>query len=177
MLIRLSSASDIDLIMEILDDGRTSLKALGIGQWQQGYPYRETIEGDIEREESYVLVSEQGAPVATATFGVAGKRDYDSVQGGAWLTNSQSEDPRYIVVHRLAASSEGKGIGAASRLLQEVQFIARKLGKESVRIDTHPGNSPMRRLLSKAGFSECGIIHASHIEKGVREQIVFEKMA
>ena len=177
MLIRLSSMSDIDRIMEILDDGRASLKALGIDQWQQGYPYRETIERDIEREESYALVNEHGALVATAVFGVSGKRDYDSIQGGVWLTNSQSEDSRYIVVHRLAVSSEGKGIGAASRLLQEAQSIARKLGKESVRIDTHPGNSPMRRLLAKAGFSECGIIHASHIEKGVRERIVFEKMA
>lgn len=176
MLIRQSTSADVDRIMDILVDGRLFIKALGIDQWQDGYPYRSTIEADVIRGESYVLVGAKDLPLAVATFSTMGERDYDGILGGSWLTFSTSDDPRYLVIRRMAVSSEVRGCGFASRILREAQVRAVELGKKSVRIDTHPGNRPMRRLIAKHGFSECGIVHASHAKNGTSERIAYEKI-
>ena len=51
---RKAGEQDIDLIMGILADGRAALQALGIDQWQGGYPHRAVVEADVTRGESYV---------------------------------------------------------------------------------------------------------------------------
>ena len=50
ILIRESCASDITKLMEIFDEARESIKALGINQWQNGYPHAEIIRSDIDRK-------------------------------------------------------------------------------------------------------------------------------
>ena len=101
--------------------------------------------------------------VATAMIGFSGERDYDRIEEGSWLTSCTSERPCYGVVHRVAVASDGKNRGAATFLLA------------SVRIDTHPGNAPMRKLLAKAGYEQCGIIYIAHAEGGTPERIAYER--
>lgn len=161
--------------MDILADGRASLAALGIDQWQGGYPHRAVVEADVERGDSYV-VEDGGAVVATAMIGFAGERDYDRIEEGAWLTPCTSEDPSYGVVHRVAVASDAKGRGAATFLLARAEDLARANGSASVRIDTHPGNAPMRRLLAKAGYAQCGVICIAHAEEATPERIAYERL-
>lgn len=161
--------------MTILADGRASLAALGIDQWQGGYPHRAVVEADVDRGDSYV-VEDGGRVVATAMIGFAGERDYDRIDEGSWLTSCTSEDPCYGVVHRVAVASDGKNRGAATFLLARAEELARANGSASVRIDTHPGNEPMRRLLSKAGYAQCGVIYIAHAEEGTPERIAYERL-
>lgn len=160
--------------MGIIEDGRRALAALGIDQWQGCYPHRGAIEGDVACGASFV-VEESGQVLATAMIGFRGERDYDVIEG-AWLTESRSGDPAYAVVHRLAVGAECLGRGAASFLLASAEGLSRDEGAASVRIDTHPGNRPMRRLLEKAGFEQCGTIYIAHAEEGVPERIAYEKL-
>lgn len=176
MQFRLTRASDVDRIMDILADGRQALAALGIDQWQGGYPHREAIEADCSRGESYVVADDDGTVVATAMVGFAGERDYDLIDRGSWLTGTRSDDACYGVVHRVAVSAACKGRGAASLLLECAEDLTRDRGCESVRIDTHPGNLPMRRLLQKRGYTECGTIYIAHAEGGTPERIAYEKL-
>ena len=176
MQFRSTRASDVDRIMDILADGRRALAELGIDQWQGGYPHREAIEADRARGESYVVVGDEGDVVATAMVGFSGERDYDLIDRGSWLTNTRSDDACYGVVHRVAVASDGKNRGAATFLLARAEELARANGSASVRIDTHPGNAPMRKLLAKAGYEQCGIIYIAHAEGGTPERIAYERL-
>lgn len=160
--------------MGIIEDGRRALGALGIDQWQGCYPHRGAIESDVASGASYV-VEESRRVLATVMIGFSGERDYDLIEG-AWLTDSRSDDPDYAVVHRLAVDAESLGRGVASFLLASAEDLSRDGGAASVRIDTHPGNRPMRRLLEKSGFAQCGTIYIAHAEKGVPERIAYEKL-
>ena len=164
MQFRSTRASDVDRIMDILAEGRRALAELGIDQWQGGYPHREAIEIDRARGESYVVVDDEGTVVATAMVGFSGEGYYDL------------NDACYGVVHRVAVSASCKGRGAASLLLACAEELTRDRGCESVRIDTHPGNLPMRRLLEKSGYAECGVIYIAHAEAGTPERIAYEKL-
>lgn len=175
MRFRRAGASDIDRVMDILADGRRSLAALGIDQWQGSYPHRGAVEGDVARGDSY-LVEDGERAVATAMIGFAGERDYDAIEGGAWLTESRSDNPRYAVIHRVAVDAASQGRGAATFLLARAEELSRERGADSVRIDTHPGNGPMRRLLEKRGFSPCGTIRIAHADGGIPERIAYEKL-
>lgn len=114
--------------------------------------------------------------VATAMIGFSGERDYDRIEEGSWLTSCTSERPCYGVVHRVAVASDGKNRGAATFLLARAEELARANGSASVRIDTHPGNAPMRKLLAKAGYEQCGIIYIAHAEGGTPERIAYERL-
>lgn len=173
---RLSNARDIDRIMDVLADGRRSLAALGIDQWQGGYPHRGAIEADVARGDSYVVEDSAGTLAATAMIGFAGEPDYDVIKGGSWLSAGTSANPCYGMVHRLAVLESYKGKGAGALILSHAERLARACGRSSVRIDTHPGNAPMRRLLTKCGYDECGVILISHAEEATPVRIAYEKM-
>ena len=176
MQFRSTRASDVDRIMDILAEGRRALAELGIDQWQGGYPHREAIEIDRARGESYVVVDDEGTVVATAMVGFSGEGDYDLIDRGSWLTATRSDDACYGVVHRVAVGAGFQGRGGASFLLAGAVDLSRDRGAESVRIDTHPGNVPMRRLLEKAGFAHCGTIYIAHAEGGTPERVAYEKL-
>ena len=114
---RKAGEQDIDLIMGILADGRAALQALGIDQWQGGYPHRAVVEADVTRGESYVA-KDGDLAVATMMVGFSGERIYDFITAGAWLTDSSSADQGYGVVHRVAVALAHRGRGAASFLLE-----------------------------------------------------------
>ena len=141
MHIRKTSLSDTEDILRILSDASASLKALGLDQWQNGYPGRKELEADIARGESYVVINEEGNVIASGMISMAGEPDYDTITEGSWLTESSSDHPTYAVVHR-----------------------------------THEGNTPMRSLLTKCGFHECGIIILRNCVEGRPERIACEKV-
>ena len=162
--------------MSIIVECRSSIAALGIDQWQGGYPHRGVIEGDVLAGDSYLVEDDAGRVVATAMVGFAGERDYDRIERGAWLTSCTSDDPCYGVVHRVAVSTNCRGRGAASFLLERAEELARERRRASVRVDTHPGNAPMRRLLEKCGYTECGTIYIAHAEEASPDRIAYEKL-
>ncbi len=172
MLVRKSTVADIDRIMEVLADGRAAIATLGIDQWQAGYPFRSTIEGDVDAGMSFVLVDE-GAIIGTFMMTYEGEPTYDVIEG-AWLTEGDSAHPSYGCIHRIAICDEARGKGAAKFAIAEGLELARARGVESVRIDTHPGNVVMRGLCKRMGFTECGTIYISHAGEGTPDRVAFE---
>lgn len=176
MEFRKTKADEIDRVMEILFDGKASLKALGIDQWQgDGYPARDIVAGDVESGTSYVVEDAAGHLAATCMVSFAGEPDYDEIEG-TWLTEGASSDPSYAVVHRVAVAADSTGKGAARFMLTSAERIAAEYGARSVRVDTHPGNVPMLRLIASCGFTECGIIRIKHAEGLTPDRVAFEKL-
>ena len=175
MEIRAALPEDIDQMMDVLAQGRTAIGLLGIDQWQNGYPTRDVIEADIARGESYIAQAADGSIAATAMISLAGEEDYATIDG-AWLTESGPESPCYVVVHRIATAADHVGKGAASRLFAHAEEIGRAAGRRSFRIDTHEGNTRMRSLLEKRGFSYCGDIYLSRTTEGTAKRVAYEKL-
>ena len=176
MKLRKTDVHEIDRVMEILLDGKASLAALGIDQWQgEGYPARDIVEEDVREGVSYVIEDDRGHLAATCMISFSGEEDYDEIEG-EWLTEGDSSNPAYAVVHRVAVAADSVGKGAARLMLGNAQAIAHEGGAQSLRVDTHPGNVPMLSLLRSSGFTECGIIRIKHAGGLTPERVAVEKL-
>jgi len=163
---RKANLKDIDYIMEIIEDGRAFLKPQNGGQWQDGYPDRNTIINDINNQVFYVILNDNKQIVAVLAL-TYHEDDYDHLYEGKWLTNLP-----YIVMHRCAVKKEFRGQGFGKKIFEVFEIEAKKQGYKSLRIDTHENNAPMRAILDKFGFVCCG----KAILKPNKDRLVFEKL-
>lgn len=135
-----------------------NMKDSNIPQWELKYPRYEHFEKDvlqkaliIYREEDQILgclalLEENDPPYKTIS---SWKKDYS------------------MVIHRVLVHPNTQGKGVASKLLQFAINHAKKLGYESIKIDTHLDNYKMRGFLQKNGF-----IEGDYIE--VMDRIAYE---
>ncbi|MBR5313712.1 MAG: GNAT family N-acetyltransferase [Clostridia bacterium] len=169
MIIRKTTAADIDEIVPILDEARRTIASLGINQWQDGYPNRESIEADLAKDYSYVLVN-AGHVIGTFALIPDGEPLYDVIENGHWTTGDDSRN--YNAVHRVAIAVSSRGSGASTKMVQFAADLSRMAGRASVRIDTHEGNRVMRRMLEKHGFVHCGTIYLANGDPRVAYELV-----
>ena len=149
MNIRHATGQDMDALCALYAAGRRFMAAHGnTAQWRGGYPGRALLEEDLRRGQLYVC--EQGGAVCAAFVFFVGEEPSYAHIDGAWLCGGP-----YGVVHRLC--SPGRAKGAATACLQ---FCMQRC--ESLRIDTHQNNLPMRSLLHKLGFAPCGVIRLAN---------------
>ena len=168
MNIRQSKAADLDALMSLFAEARGTIAALGIDQWQDGYPSEAVIARDIQQGQSYCIEAD-GQICATFTLIDDGEPTYDCIYDGAWLTGDGKG--HYLAIHRVAIAVAMRGRGIATVLLEYAADFARQHQMTSLRIDTHRGNVVMRRMLEKNGFTYCGIIY---LESGA-ERVAYEK--
>ena len=168
MIIRKTTMSDIGEVMPIFEEARKTIAALGIDQWQNGYPSEDVIIADIELGQSYVSEID-GKICGSFAMLENGEPTYDKIYEGHWLTGDDSRD--YIAIHRVAISVSSRGSGLSGKIIGFAADFAKEKGRVSLRIDTHRGNAVMRRMLEKNGFQYCGIIY---LESG-DERVAYEK--
>ncbi|MGL4410916.1 MAG: GNAT family N-acetyltransferase [Bacteroidales bacterium] len=148
---RRTTPEDIKAIMVIVRLAQEDFKARGIDQWQNGYPDESVFIDDMESNNSYVFTLD-GVIVATAMISFDGEKTYNNIDG-KWLS-----DNAYVVIHRIAVRSDMKGRNIAGQILSYTKEMASARGINSIRIDTHHQNLAMQRVVSKFGFTYCGII-------------------
>lgn len=168
MDIRLTTENDIDSLLLIFDEARKTIATLGIDQWQNGYPSRSVIERDVRDKISY-CVTIDGKPIATFAMLTDGEKTYDKIYDGKWL--SADREP-YVAIHRVAILVSKRGSGVSREIIKYAEDYAKSFGRNSLKIDTHHGNAPMRKMLEKNGFSACGTIF---LDSGER-RIAYEKL-
>ena len=168
MKIRKSSLPDLPYLMPIFEEARKTIAALGINQWQNGYPSEDVIKADIENGESY-SAENYGNIIGTFAMILSGEPTYDKIYEGTW--KSGNENREYLTIHRVAISVASRGTGVSSGIIKFAEDFAKGNGKNAIRIDTHEGNAVMRRMLEKHGFSYCGIIY---LENG-DARVAYEK--
>lgn len=154
MTLRNATTADIDRIAEIILHASQRLKQAGIDQWQRGYPNRQSIEADVACGVGRVLtlgdeILAYGAVIFT------GEKAYDDITLGRWLTPSDSSAPTYAVIHRLCVSEIFVGMGFARHFMLAAEAMAAERAV-SMRIDTHPDNKIMQRLIDSLGYTYCG---------------------
>ena len=165
---RLAVLSDIDAIMAIIEDGRALLATQNSGQWQDGYPNRDTFVEDIKNQNLYVVLENNNLDnivgVCALTYH---EDDYDHLYEGAWLT-----DLPYMVMHRIAVKKEYRNQGYGKDLFKVFIEVAQKKGYRSLRVDTHENNMRMRNILKEFGFVYCG----KAILTPNKDRMVYEKV-
>ncbi len=159
MNIRVTTPADLDAVMAVIEEARGTIAALGIDQWQNGTPDRVMLTRDMAEGQGRVVVVD-GEIVGTFALLYGGEPTYDAIYDGRWLTPDRTPDGSvaYVAIHRVAVSVAKRGSGISTAMIEYAEGYARILGKTSLRIDTHKGNTVMRRMLEKHGFVSCGTI-------------------
>lgn len=161
MTIRKTRMDDLARVQEIYAGAREYMAKSGNPtQWGTHKPPVDQVLSDINTGKSYVC-EKDGEIIAVFYFAVEEDETYQVIYDGAWLN-----DGPYGVLHRVAVSSQEKGIGS---------FCAKWAFErcKNLRIDTHENNIAMRKMLEKNGFTYCGKIT---IQDGT-ERIAFQKIS
>lgn len=159
MEIRKAMAEDLPTILEIYEIARQFMCSYGNPyQWSGcGYPSSELLENDIEKEQLYVLESEDGIE-GVFMYNVGPDPTYLEIDG-EWLN-----DEPYSVIHRIASRGRKKGV-----LKMAVCFATGMSG--NIKIDTHEQNVVMQNALAGLGFHKCGIIYLENGDPRIAYQL------
>lgn len=165
MLIRKTTAADLDAVMQIYAEAREFMCENGNPtQWKNGTPPRELIERDIRDGKSYVCVETEKTEaevIGVFYFGIESEPVYKTIDG-KWLDDC---DVVSGVIHRIAkrrSAPKGVGVFCINWCFEQCR---------NIKIDTHENNAPMRKLLDNLDFVYCGIVCYPDGEK----RIAFQK--
>lgn len=148
LTIRPATAADLPALAEIYRAARAFMAANGNStQWGRTDPRPELLRRDIAQGQLFVLC-EGDIPHAAFAL-VPGNDPTYAVIDGAW----QSDAP-YATIHRLGSDGTCHGVFATA-----IAWAAAR--QPHLRIDTHADNHIMQKLIARAGFCYCGIIHVA----------------
>ena len=152
---RRAQNSDVDKIVQILNDAISFLKESGSSQWQSGYPNRETVEEDIEKQVAWVLtVDNEVAGYAAVVIGR--EPTYADIEG-KWENNVDT----YATIHRIAVSSKFRGMHLSQFFLSNIISLTYAQGIHNFRIDTSPKNKIVQHIAVSHNFIERGTIQVT----------------
>jgi len=147
MEIRETNQKDLLEILKVYESARQYMLENGNPyQWIDGYPDEKLILMDIENNHHFTFV-DGNRLLDCFAFIEGADPTYNEIVKGKWLDNNP-----YAVIHRLAVLEHGKGIGSIG-----IDWCFNQ--HKNIRVDTHKDNIPMQRLLTKKGFSYCGVIY------------------
>ena len=109
MEIVVAQPEHVDAVVAITEQARANMAAMGIDQWQCGYPDRCTWEADVVAGAAYVALDE-GQVVAVFRYADEPEAAYETLEG-EWLT-----DGPYATVHRCAVDPTCRGRGIIGKL-------------------------------------------------------------
>lgn len=161
MTIRKAELNDLNIILKIFEHARNYMKENNNpNQWGDNHPPASLIEEDIKNSIGYVCLSDENNIVGYFCFYVGIEEDYNQIYEGNWLN-----DREYAVIHRIATISNKKGVGGFC-----MRYCFDKY--KNIKIDTSKYNIPMQKLLTKEGYTKCGIIK---LRRNEEDRIAFQK--
>lgn len=161
--VRKATLNDLESILEVMTDARKTLVSQDIPQWRNNMgPNEISLTKDIELAEGYVLI-ENKQVMGYGTVTSAPQEAYNVISEGSWL-----ESKSYASIHRFAIHSEIKQRGMGFFFLGHLISFANTLDYDDIRIDTHPKNSRMQKVIEKVGFEYRGRVELN-LENGERK--------
>ncbi len=167
---RPASEGDVETLLAIAAEASEYLRQCGVDQWQDGFPGRDTLLGDIAAGGCWLFTHDGGSAGMICLY-TDPEPDYDGIDG-AWRTDGAP----YATIHRAAVRALFRGRGLADEMFQLCEDLALGRGYGSVRVDTHPDNRTMRRLLERRGYALCGQIILSLPIESDRRRLGYEKV-
>ncbi len=143
-----AKATDLNEVTALYRAAIERMNAQGIDQWDERYPTRKILAGDIVRGEMGLLQME-GRVAAAFTLNDRCDAAYAL---GAWRLPSA----RYCVIHRLCVHPAFQGHGVAGRVMDHIERTLRTGDFESIRLDAFSQNPFALRLYEKRGYEKVG---------------------
>lgn len=131
-MIRKALFKDIDKILEITDACAKHMIHRGIYQWNEHYPNKKAFKIDIDRDNLFVLESEN-VMIGCIALTTHIDEEYKTVN---WLTPNKNN----LYIHRLAIHPKYQGKGFAQQLMDFAEHYAIKNNYSSIRLDTFSQN-------------------------------------
>jgi len=135
--------SDLDTVLDILEEAADWLSSRGIDQWQPGVFLRirrQSIADQVSRGEVY-LAKQDGQTVGTLTLQWADKMFWGNVP----------DDAGYI--HRLAIRRAYAGMELGRHFLQWAEGKVASAGRDYLRLDCMAENQALGQYYEQAGFT------------------------
>ena len=147
---RPAEEKDLGDIMLIVRQAKNYLRKNRVDQWQGEYPNEKAFIDAMAEGECHVML--YGERIA-AVFCLSEKPEpcYDAITDGKWRCAG-----KYCTLHRAAVSADFRGTGMSDMLISQAERLAREMGAESVRVDTHRKNKAMQGLLKRMGYNYRG---------------------
>jgi len=149
--IRAGHQEDIEQIMELIARCVRKMQDGGSDQWDESYPNREVISGDLERGTLYVC-EEAGDVAGIIVLDENQAEEYSAID---WM---QNEGP-HLIMHRLAVHPQIQGKGIARRLIAFAEDYAARGGYTSIRLDTYAKNTSALKLYNSLNYDLRGKVN------------------
>jgi ribosomal protein S18 acetylase RimI-like enzyme len=148
--VRLAEAGDLDGLLALLRDCVGEMQSRGLDQWDDVYPNRSTLLGDIQARTLY-LAERAGAPflLGALTLNQRQEPEYADV---AWAI---AVEP-IAVVHRLMVHPTAQRGGLGRFLMRFAEREAHRLGCRAIRLDTLDANTRALALYRALGYRQAG---------------------
>lgn len=165
--LRRAQLTDLDDMMDIIDQAKAHLKAVGSPQWQDGHPNRQMLTEDVTRQIAWVLMN--GNQIAgTASLQLTPEPSYQVIHQGQW---AQPNAP-YATIHRIAINDQFRGQGMGKILFSNLITVGVMQDLKNFRFDTHQVNKPMQALGQQFNFIQRGIVMVN--DQIDRKRLAFE---
>ena len=168
--------SDVEVLGNILADGRDLLTSMGVKRGLKHYPSMRRLVRSIEEQDCYVVEDEQKNIIGLFNVTLTGDSWYDTIYHGSWRSESSSQAATYGVLRWVTVKASARRSGVGMFILGEADRIARAAGMESMRADTYEGNTPAQRILLRHGYEMCGTILAEAQFEGPKRRVCFERL-
>ena len=155
---------DILYIWDILQQAIIRRKNDGSNQWQDGYPNLDVVKNDIKKSYGYVL-NEGKTIIGYCAIIINDEPEYEKIEG-KWLTNSE-----FVVVHRIAISENYLGKGLSKKIIECIEYFARKRNIHSIKVDTNHDNIAMMKI-----FDKCGLVFFRGSPRRAYEKVLAESL-
>ena len=148
-------------IMTVIDAAKGIMRQSGnLHQWGEGYPSEDVITADMEKNGGFVVVDDDKI-VSYFAFLKSPEPTYAIIYEGKWLDDTLP----YHVIHRIASYPDVHGVFSS---IMDYCFTH----NPNIRIDTHRDNKIMQHIITKHGYTYCGIIYLASGD----ERLAYQKM-
>ncbi|EAC3180764.1 GNAT family N-acetyltransferase [Listeria monocytogenes] len=154
IIVEKAKLKDVENIELIIDSCKKILKKSGSPQWSdEDEPTKASLVDAIENNLVYIFMVNQRI-VGTAILTKQIEPAYSSLEYGSWVKASLP----YYSIHRFAIDPSENGKGYAKLFFKLLTVIALEAGAKDIRVDTHPLNVAMQKVILANGFNFKGII-------------------
>ena len=152
-MLQLAKQSDLEKVMEIINEAKLYLRTQNSKQWNldDGYPRDIDMLNDIKNKNCYLYI-ENNEVIGIMSIIYTPDENYYEIDG-KWLSNDS-----YASIHRIAIKNTHHNKGIGVKMLLEAEKIVKTNNIYSIKIDTHKINIPMTKTILKSGYTYCGII-------------------
>ncbi|MFA5006509.1 MAG: GNAT family N-acetyltransferase [Candidatus Izemoplasmatales bacterium] len=153
-MIRTGKAEDAVILNDIARRVADELHASGVDQWSAVYPGIREFTADAAKGALFVA-EEEGRIVGSISILPENDPAYAAVR---W------EGRNALVLHRVMVDPDARRHGIGAALFTFAIAKAMREGADAVKVDTHPDNARMKRMILRFGF-----VHRGHLPLIYRE--------